>query len=124
MLACSATQDVWNRARHRSGGTAPGPGDSALVRLIRLHDTAVSGGLPFAAAFLSTDEFHAGIAGYRYFGLDEPAALLEAAKLCGCDESTLALLDQRYRELVPRDEILVSAFEAVYRKSPGDFAPF
>jgi len=102
----------------------PGPGDIALASLIRLHGAAVTGGLRHAAAFLSTEEFYAGVAGYRYFGLDELVALLEAAKLCGTDESTLELLDERYRELVPGDEVLVSAFEAHYRNLSGDFAPF
>jgi hypothetical protein len=84
----------------------------------------VIGGVRHAAALLPTNDFYAGIAGYRYFGLDELAALLEAAKLCGSDESTLELLDERYQVLVPGDAVLVSAFETVYRKLPGEFAPF
>ena len=55
---------------------------------------------------------------------EEPAGLLEAAKLCGSDESTLDLMHARYRELVPGDEILIAAFEGVHAASPGDFAPF
>lgn len=124
MLAVSVSQDVWNRARLRSGGTRPGPGDIALASLIRIHSAALTGGLGHAVAFLSTEEFHAGVAGYRYFGLEELAGLLEAAKLCGSDESTLDLMQARYRELVPGDEILIAAFEGVYAASPGDFASF
>lgn len=81
------------------------------------------GGLRHAVAFLSTEEFYAGIAGFRYFGLDELAAVLEAAKLCGSDVSALELLEVRYDELIPNDAILTAAFEAVYKDSPNAFTP-
>jgi len=123
-LTPSVTQDVWNRACFRSGGPAPGPADVALTSLIRLHGITINGGLGHAVAFLSTQDFHAGIEGYRYFGLDEVASVLEAAKLCGSDESTLDLLEARYNDLVPSDDILATALETVYMASPNAFAPF
>lgn len=81
------------------------------------------GGLGHAVAFLSTEEFYAGITGYRYFGLDEVASVLEAAKLCGSDVFALELLEVRYNELIPSDDILTAAFEAVYQDSPNAFTP-
>lgn len=50
--------------------------------------------------------------------------MLEAAKLCGSDESTLDLLEARYNDLVPSDDILATALETVYMASPNAFAPF
>ena len=84
----------------------------------------MNGGLGHAVAFLSTKDFHIGIEGYRYFGLDEVASVLEAAKLFGSDDSTLDLLEVRYHELVPTDEVLATAFETVYMASPNAFSPF
>ena len=81
------------------------------------------GGLGHAVAFLSTEEFYAGVAGYRYFDLEEAASVLEAAKLCGSDVSALELLELRYNELIPSDDILTAAFEAVYKDSPNVFTP-
>jgi len=123
-LAIPVTQDIWNRASLRSGGPSPGPADIALSALIRLHSITSNGGLGHAVAFLSSDDFHAAIAGFQYFGLDEVASLLEAAKLCGSDESALELLGARYHDLVPSDAILSSALETIYRASPSAFAPF
>lgn len=122
-MTFSVAQDVWNRACHRSGGPAPGPGDIALAALIRLHNVKLIGGLRHAVAFLSTEEFYAGITGFRYFGLDEIASVLEAAKLCGSDVSALELLELRYNELVPNDDVLTAAFEATYKDSPNAFTP-
>jgi hypothetical protein len=102
----------------------PGPGDVALAALIRLHKAKTIGGLAHAVAFLSTEDFYAGISAYRYFGLDEVVSVLEAAKLCGSDQSALDLLELRYGELVPSDDVLTAAFETVYLASPSDFAPF
>jgi len=81
------------------------------------------GGLGHAVAFLTTEEYYAGVTGYRYFGLEEIASVLEAAKLCGSDVSALELLELRYNELVPSDDILTAAFEAVYKDSPNAFTP-
>lgn len=82
------------------------------------------GGLGHAVALLSTEDFYAGIAGFRYFGLDEVVSVLEAAKLCGSDESAIQLLEVRYNELIASDDILTNAFEAVYLAHRSDFAPF
>lgn len=122
-MTFSATRDVWNRAFHRSGGPAPGPGDIALTALVHLHKIKMIGGLGHAVAFLTTEEYYAGVTGYRYFGLEEIASVLEAAKLCGSDVSALELLELRYNELVPSDDILTAAFEAVYKDSPNAFTP-
>jgi hypothetical protein len=113
---------IWNRAAMERGGPRPGPGDLALASLLRCHNEVMSGGMDFAISdSLSRDEVRAGINGYRYFGLDAAARVFEEAADTE-DEDALTALEERYAEVVPDDDVLVRAFEALLETRPTDFA--
>jgi len=83
----------------------------------------MNGGLEHALEYLSHEDLHGAVAGFRYFNLDKVASLLEAAMACDGDESRLDVLEARYGDLVPSDNVLVTAFEELYTSSPSAFAP-
>ena len=63
----------------------------------------------------------AGIDGFRFFGLSEVAGIVERATVAGQKE--LERLDEKYNALVPTDNTLVRAFEAMFEASPESFSP-
>jgi len=122
-VTVSATQEIWNRASLRLGEPAQQPGDIALTFLIRFHSINMNGGLEHALEYLSCEDIRGAVAGFRYFNLNEVASLLEAAMACDGDESRLDVLEARYGDLIPSDNVLVTAFEESYTLSPSAFAP-
>ena len=70
---------------------------------------------------LSPDDLAAAVRGYRFFALEDVAALLERVANASKDE--LERADSIYVELVPSDQVLVERFEAFHRISPEVFAP-
>lgn len=70
---------------------------------------------------LSPGEVRAGIDGYRHFSLDAAARVFEEAADTE-DEDALAALEARYAAVIPDDDVLVRAFEALLKTRPTDFA--
>ena len=63
---------IWNRAALEAGGPTPGAGDQALAAALRLHSSAMSGGVLDAVENMTDEELDAAEAGYRW--LHVPAA--------------------------------------------------
>src|SRR5688500_7625383 len=117
----SLANRIWNRAAMESGGPAAREGDRALAALLLAHGMVMNGGVGHALEVLSPDELAAAAGGYRFFGLEGVAALLEWA--AGAAEDEVDRADSTYGEIVPNDQTLVERFEAFYRISPEAFAP-
>lgn len=141
----TAADRVWNRATgwQDASYVEPNPtqaGDQALVDLLRLHGRAANGGL--AAAVDPVDgvdgvEVAAAVAGFRWFGLDDAAAVvLDVAGRARAPELDVdsdaydgALgdafeveADERYWS-VADDGLLLAAFKARFAVEPTAFAP-
>jgi hypothetical protein len=80
----------------------------------------MNGGVDHALEVLPPSEFASGIAGFRYFGLAEVAAVLETASAANLGWERFNL---RYAALVPADDTIVEAFHRKYCASPEAFAP-
>jgi hypothetical protein len=111
---------VWNRAALQSGGAKLLEGDMALIALLAVHGMIMNGGVDHALEVLSPPDFAAGIAAFRYFGLGEVAAVLEAATASGMGWERF---NATYAALVPADDTIVEAFHQKYRAFPEVFAP-
>src|SRR5580765_619631 len=68
----AVADSIWSRAALESGGPTPGPGDQALAAALRLHSSAMSGGVLDAVENMTDEELDAAEAGYRW--LHVPAA--------------------------------------------------
>lgn len=104
----------------KSGGSKARVGDRALADLLLAHGMVMNGGVGHALQALSSDELAAAAAGYRFFGLDAVASLLEYSVTATEDEVDQA--DARYGAHIQSDQTLVDRFEALYSASPQDFA--
>ena len=113
---------IWNRAATAGGGPAPGPGDTALSAVLRLHNMIMSGGLDHALGVLTPGDFASAAGGFRYLQLSDVAELVEQAQGAPGDD-LLEELDARYSALIPRDQVIGDQFEALLQQRPGDFAP-
>jgi hypothetical protein len=116
-MAASAI-DVWCRAG-RAGPDAL-DGDRALASLLFVHGYVMNGGISHLVEGMRAEQILSGAKGFRYFGLEDVASLLEAVARgsTGPEEA-----NQIYGSLVPSDGTLMQQFEAFYRSSPGAFAP-
>jgi hypothetical protein len=117
---------VWNRAAMQRGGLDARAGDQAVAAMLRFHSQAMGGGVAGALIELDPMEFDDTIDGYRYLGLNDAADTVLA--LCHEvdvreDDAFEAEANSRYAALVPRDAVLVAAFEQRFRERPDDFAP-
>jgi len=91
----------------------------------------MNGGLLHSIEHHDNEELKAAISGYRFFGLDEAAEVVEwvvsEVAALGDDEDAAEALeveaDNRYGEAIPTDDVLVTAFESLYSAKPQDFAP-
>jgi hypothetical protein len=117
---------IWNRACACSAVTHS-PGDRALEAMLAFHGAAMNGGVLDALEHFGTDELEDAEAGYRYFGLEGVADLLNEAKSISKTGDDLDLweteLDRRYGAIVPNDTTLVARFEMIFHRTPSEFAP-
>ncbi len=116
---------VWNRACY-GGGEQPREGDTSLAALLHFHGAAMNGGVFHAAEFCTKPQLLAAQNGFKYFGLQEVAALLAEASLMLAKK--LAVGDYE-REFAARyysaagDSKLSARFAEKYASDPQAFAP-
>lgn len=77
---------VWNRACSTGDDSSLHAGDRALRNLLLVHGYVMNGGVFHALDCLSREELAAGVAGYRFFGFDELAALIQSSPSAGDEE--------------------------------------
>lgn len=134
MYQFTEADKVWNRACGQAECSSPGVGDSALAALIAFHSVAMNGGVLHALEYRSDVEVISAVEGYRFFGLDEAADMIEAAlselreiQARGDDpeevEQLERVLDERYDVHVPDDQTLVVAFKRIFEHRRADFQP-
>ena len=87
--------------------------------LLLAHGMVMNGGVGHALEALSSDELAAAATGYRFFGLDAVASLLEYSLNATEDEVDQA--DAVYGRHIPSDQTLVDRFEALYSPTPQAF---
>ena len=120
---------VWNRAALDSGGPNPRGGDQALAALLLAHGLVMNGGVRHACSSLDPGELHAAVSGYRFFGFEDIATVLERGASSGDDkpdeedDAAGDSLDQEYADAIPNDGVLLARFGTVYAESPGAFSP-
>lgn len=108
-------------------------GDTALASLLSVHSLAMNGGLLHSIENHSRDQIERAIAGYRYFGLDDAAAVVESVArraasidLDADDDAAERLevdADESYAAVVPDDSTLAASFEQLYERRPEAFSP-
>lgn len=104
-----------------SGGSTPLPGDSALTALLAAHGMVMNGGVGHVFDTLDAAERSAGAAGFRFFGFDAVARLLERAE--EQSEEQWESLDSEYAGLIPSEDALDEAFKRLFADKPHLFAP-
>jgi len=129
----SEADRIWNRAAGQHGGPELADGDNALAALLSVHSLAMNGGLLHSVENHSQDQIERAIAGYRYFGLDDAAAVVEsvARRAASIDldtdgdatERLEADADESYEAAVPDDSTLAASFEQLYERRPEAFSP-
>jgi hypothetical protein len=84
--------NVWNRAALTAGGPVPCEGDRALADLLFAHGLVMNGGVDHLVEVASVERIAAAVRGFRFYGLDEVASLLEdvARGPCDLEEATQA----------------------------------
>ena len=122
-MSVPAADLVWNRACD-GGGRNPRAGDSALAALLLCHGYAMNGGVFYAVDGLDGTELEKAADGYRFFGLEAVAALLDrAAKTPPADRIAMEpALDSEYARLAS-DSLLTERFTRRFRAHPELFAP-
>jgi len=119
-MQLSITDQIWNRAATESGGSKAREGDRVLSDLLLAHGMVMNGGVGHALGALSSDELEAATKGYRFFGLNDVASLLEDSLTATEDQVEQA--DACYGAHIPSDKTLVDRFEALYSASPQAFS--
>jgi hypothetical protein len=133
-IVLSDADRIWNRAACEHGGPVPADGDTALASLLSVHNLAMNGGLLHSVQNHSQDQIERAIAGYRYFGFDDAAAVVEsvarrAASIdLDADDDVAERLeidaDESYAAAVPDDDAtLAASFEQLYERRPEAFSP-
>src|SRR5262249_40895856 len=113
---------IWNRAcgEHQLRSLR---GDRALADLLRAHGLVMNGGVVHAVECLTDSELSDAESGYRFYGLDEAAALLSHARTILEADGNLGFrerqLDQQYADLIPTDSTLVERFQKHLRLCPS-----
>jgi hypothetical protein len=117
---------IWNRACLGAQSFLL-PGDRALAAMLVFHGAAMNGGVLDALECMAPEDVLAAELGYRYFGLDEIADLLNEAKsifkVDGDMDASEAEFNRRYSLFVPDDSALIQRFELILQRTPSDFAP-
>lgn len=118
-------QTIWNRACG-SGPATPGAGDTALASMLTFHGLVMNVGALHAIECLTDDQVALARAGYRHFGFGNIAGVIGAGQHAiaqGLDPEELeGMLDDAYHAIIDNDAVLMQAFEAHYRRAPGDYA--
>jgi hypothetical protein len=118
----STANRVWNRACELVGRPGPKSGDTELSATLLAHNLAMNGGILHSVEALSEEELDLALHGYRYFGLDSAAELIERARLVPPEaaEKAEARLDAEY---ATTDDLLLATFEAHFRSHPEAYGP-
>ena len=104
-----------------SGGANPLPGDSALAALLAVHGMVMNGGVGHVFETLDAADRTAGAAGFRFFGFEDVAGLLERAEHLG--EEGREGLDSIYAALIPSDDSITFAFKRLFSEASSLFSP-
>jgi hypothetical protein len=107
---------VWNRACYREGSNFR-EGDRALGALLLVDGYIQNGGVGHAFD-LTPEELNEGIEGYKFFGLNELAAIIKPHR--GEEEADY---NARYYAFTKRPNQIRAKFDAMYREHPERFAP-
>ncbi|MBN2384609.1 hypothetical protein JXQ70_17180 [bacterium] len=117
---------IWNRACGQDP-LRTHSGDRALADLLVAHGLTMNGGVLHAVECLTEDEMLDVEAGYRFYGLDQVAAIFtHARRLVDTDEDLddyEATLDQEYADIIPDDTSLIKRFEKHLKENPSEYAP-
>ncbi len=126
MAELTNTALIWNRA---CGGDVVSllAGDRALEDLLLVHGYVMNGGVFHAIEGIEAELLADAQSGYRYFGFDSVADLLNEAKSIfesgqNLDQFEIEL-GNRYTELIPDDSVLFKRFEDCLQQNPSEFAP-
>jgi hypothetical protein len=118
-MKLTEADQIWNRAALESGGRAPLEGDRSLADLLLAHGLVMNGGVEHMIQAVTSAELSAAIKGFRYFGLDEIALLLENS--VNASESQLERADSDYCR-VANDQVIAKGFKDFYFRNPKAFA--
>lgn len=130
LLRMMTADEIWNRACAEAGGPKKltAPGDRALADMLLAHGLAMNGGVLHAIACLTEIERDSAVRGYRYFGLQVAANVIEDSSVRWSDgldldeeEQLEADTDNAYALAVRDDGILVAAFKAKIETEPDEF---
>lgn len=122
---------IWNRAALESGGPTPGVGDEALAAALRLHSSAMSGGVLDAIEHMTGEELDAAEAGYRWLHVPAASEVIAAVRreiaagaLDDHDRASALELssEDQYNAAIEDDAALDSAFRARLGTDPDAFA--
>ena len=123
--------DIWNRAALESGGPTPGEGDRALAAALRLHSSAMSGGVLEAVEHMTDEELDAAEAGYRWLHVPAASEAIAAVRrqiadgaLDDPDRASVLEMssDDHYDKAIEDDAALDSAFRARLHTDPDAFS--
>ena len=122
---------IWNRAALEAGGPTPGAGDQALAAALRLHSSAMSGGVLDAVENMTDEELDAAEAGYRWLHVPAASEAIAAVRRAIADgalddperASALELSSENnYDVAIEDDAALDNAFRARLSTDPDAFA--
>ena len=122
---------IWNRAALEFGGSTPGEGDKALAAALRLHSSAMSGGVLDAVQGMTDEELDAAEAGYRWLHVPAASEAIAQVRRAIADgalddpdrASALDLSsDDHYDEAIEDDAALDNAFRARLATDPDAFS--
>ncbi|HWZ93116.1 MAG TPA: CPCC family cysteine-rich protein [Polyangiaceae bacterium] len=119
-MSLTHAENIWNRAALARGGPTPRNGDRALVDLLFAHGLVMNGGVDHLFDAASEEQIAAAVRGFRFFGFDGVAELLDEVTNGNRDPQEA---NDRYGELVSSDDVLSRAFEAFLSSSPDAFDP-
>ena len=120
MSELTVASRVWNRAGELVGQPGPKVGDSQLSAMLLAHNITMNGGVLHCVEALSTQELDSALHGYRYFGLNAGADIIEKARtvLPAVAVEAESQLDAAYAATVPADSLIVAIFERHFQRHP------
>jgi len=120
MSELTVASRVWNRAGELVGQPGPKVGDSQLSAMLLAHNITMNGGVLHCVEALSTQELDAALDGYRYFGLNAGADIIETARtvLPAAALEAECKLDAAYAAAVPADSLIFAIFERHFQSHP------